>query len=39
MLDVCLWLFCGGVGGVAEEWLEGRGLDQGMEGWGGVMFV
>ena len=32
VLDVCLG--CGGVGG---EWVGG--LDQGLEGWGGVMSV
>ena len=34
VLDVCLCLDCGGVGGVGGEWLGG--LDQGLEGWGGV---
>ena len=34
VLDVCLCLGCGGVGGVGGEWV--RGLDQGLEGWGGV---
>ena len=32
--DVCLCFGCGGVGG---EWVGG--LDQGLEGWGGVMYV
>ena len=32
MLEVCLCLGCGGVGG---EWTGG--LDQGLEGWDGVM--
>ena len=36
-LDVCLCLGCGGVGGVGGEWV-GR-LDQGLDGWGGVMSV
>ena len=27
----------GGMGGVGEEWVGG--LDQGLEGWGGVMSV
>ena len=34
VLDVCLCCGCGGVGG---EWVGG--LDQGLEGWGGVMYV
>ena len=34
VLDVCLYLGCGGVGG---EWVGG--LDQGLEGWGGVISV
>ena len=34
VLDVCLCLGCGGVGG---EWLGG--LDQGLEGWACVMYV
>ena len=34
VLDVCLCLGCGGIGG---EWV--RGLDQSLEGWGGVMSV
>ena len=37
VLDVCLCLGCGGVGGVGREWVGG--LDQGLEGWGGVMSV
>ena len=37
VLDVCLCLGCGDVGGVGEEWVWG--LDQGLEGWGGVMSV
>ena len=37
VLDVCLCLDCGGVGGVNGEWL-GR-LDQGLERWHGVMSV
>ena len=32
LLDVCMCVGCGGVGG---EWVGG--LDQGLEGWGGVM--
>ena len=34
VLDVCLCFGCGGVGG---QWVGG--LDQGLEGWGGVMSV
>ena len=34
MLDVCLCFGCGGVG-VGGEWVGC--LDQGLEGWGGVM--
>ena len=34
VLDVCLCFGCGGVGG---EWVWG--LEQGLEGWGGVMSV
>ena len=34
MLDVCLCLGCGGVGGERVG-----GLDQGLEGWRGVMYV
>ena len=34
VLDVCLCFGCGGVGG---EWVSG--CDQGLERWGGVMFV
>ena len=37
VLDVCLCLGCSGVGGVCGEWVGG--LDQGLEGWGGVMSV
>ena len=37
MLDVCLCFGCGGVGGVGGECVGG--LDQGLEGWGGVMSV
>ena len=37
VLDVCLCFGCGGVGGVCGEWIWG--LDQGLEGWGGVMSV
>ena len=37
VLDVCLCLSCSGVGGVGGEWLGD--LDQGLEGWGGVMSV
>ena len=37
MLDVCLCFGCGGVGGIDGEWIWG--LDQGLEGWGGVMSV
>ena len=35
VLDVCL--LCGGMGGVGGECV--RGLDKGLEGWGGVMSV
>ena len=34
VLGVCLCLGCGGVGG---EWVGG--LDQGLEGWGGLVCV
>ena len=34
VLDECLGLGCGGVGG---EWV--RGLDQGLEEWRGVMYA
>ena len=34
VLDVCLCLGCGGVGGECVG-----GLDQGLEGWGGVLSV
>ena len=37
VLDVCLWFGCGGVCGVGGELV--RGVDQGLEGWGGVMSV
>ena len=37
LLDVCLCFGCGGVGGFGEEWVGG--LDQGLEGRGGVMSV
>ena len=37
VLDVCLYFGFGGVGGVGREWVGG--LDQGLEGWGGVMSV
>ena len=37
MLDVCLCFGCGVVGGVDWEWVGD--LDQGLEGWGGVMSV
>ena len=37
MLDVCLCLSCGGVGGVGGELVGG--LDHGLEGWGAVMSV
>ena len=37
VLSVCLCLSCGSVGGVGGEWVGG--LDQGLEGWGGVMSV
>ena len=40
VLDVCLCFGCSGVGGVSGvggEWVGG--LDQGMEGWCGVMSV
>ena len=37
VLDMCLCVGCGGVGGVGEEWVGG--LDQGRERWGGVMPV
>ena len=32
VLDVCLWLGCGGVGG-ERVW----GLDYALEGWGGIL--
>ena len=37
VLDVCLCLGCGGVGGVSGKWVGC--LDLGLEGWGGVMSV
>ena len=37
VLDVCLCFGCGGVGGVGGEWVGS--LEQGLEGWGGVMYV
>ena len=37
VLDVCLCFGCGGVSGVCDEWVGG--LDQGLDGWGGVMSV
>ena len=37
VLDVCLCLGCGAVGGVGSEWVGG--LDQGLEVLGGVMSV
>ena len=37
VVDVRLCFGCGGMGGVGEEWVGG--LDQGLEGWGGVMSV
>ena len=37
VLYVCLYLCCGGVGGVGGEWVGG--LDHGLEGCGGVMSV
>ena len=37
VLDVCLCFGCSGVGGVGEEWVGG--LNQRLEGWGGVMSV
>ena len=35
VLDLCFG--CGGVGGVGRKWVES--LDQGREGWRGVMYV
>ena len=35
VLDVCLCFGCGGVGDVDGEWVGG--LDQGLDGWGGVV--
>ena len=37
VLDVCLCLGCGCVGGVDGEWVGS--LDQSMDAWGGVMYV
>ena len=37
VLNVCLCLGCVGVCGVGGEWVGG--LDQGLEGWGGVISV
>ena len=37
VLHVCLCLCCGGVGAVGGEWVSG--LDQDLEGWGGVISV
>ena len=37
VLDVCLYVGCGGAGGVGGDWVGG--LDQGLEGWCGVMPV
>ena len=37
MLDACLCLGCGSVGGVGGELVAD--LDQSLEGWGGVMSV
>ena len=37
MLEVCLCLGYGGMVGVCGEWVVG--LEQGLEGWGGVMSV
>ena len=34
---MCLCFGCGGVGDLGEEWLGP--LDQGLEGWAGVMSV
>ena len=40
MLDVCLWLGCGDVGGVGGDCVGwGRILGPGLEWWGGVMPV
>ena len=39
VLDVCPCLGCGGVGGVGGVGGESIWLDQGLEGWGGVMSV
>ena len=33
----CMCLGCGGVCGLGGEWVGG--LDQGLDGWGGVMSV
>ena len=37
VLDVSLCFGCSSVGGVGGEWVGG--LNQGLEGWGGVMSV
>ena len=37
VLDVCRCFDCGGVGGLGGEWVGG--LDQVLEGWGGVISV
>ena len=37
VLNVCLCFGCGDVGGVGGEWIVY--LDQGLEGWDGVMYV
>ena len=37
VLDVCLCFGCGGMGDVGGKWVGG--IDQGLEGWCGVMYV
>ena len=37
VLDVCLCFGCGDMSGVGGEWVWS--LDQGLDGWGGVMSV
>ena len=37
LLDVCLCLGCGVMGGVDGKWIWG--FEQGLEEWGSVMFV
>ena len=37
VLDVCLYLDCGGVGAACGDWV--RCLDHGLEWWGGFMSV